>query len=184
MIANLSKLMGFALFLSLVAATQPPASKPALGEQRSLANDLIQYNEPLEPWATPAHDSTRDSIVYTTSDRLGQLAILVEPKDMSTSENVAAAIVKELRAKRQKAGTKVIMPAKVEKDSRFAIRIHEKYVVGGKTSDSVQLFRNVGPRVVLVIVASVADDGDAVAAMHKTGEEVLLSAKFNRKAMK
>ena len=184
MVDRISTLIAIALVALLAAAASPPASQPVLGEQQSLAKNLIQYNEPPDPWATPAHDSNKDSIVYTTGDRLGQMAILVEPKDMSTSENVAAAIVKELRAKRQKAGIKVIMPAKVEKDSRFAIRIHEKYMVGDKTSDSVQLFRNVGPRVVLVIVASLADNADAVAAMHKAGEDVLLSAKFNKAAMK
>jgi len=182
----------FLSIASLICVAAAPATKPAtkpalppLGGQVSLLSDLIQYNEPPNPpWATPEHHPDGPSAVYTTSDRFGQLAILVEPKDMVASDNVAVAIMKELRSRREKAGVKVIMQPTIEHDSRFAIRIHEKYKVGDHTNDSLQLFRNVGPRLVLVIVGSLSDDPHQVALTHATGEAVLLSAKFNRAAFK
>lgn len=185
-----ARLISTVLVISALAAgpaTKPssPTSKPALGESRALASDLIQYNAPPQPpWSTPSNKPDADSAVFTTSDRLGQMAIQLEPKDMQASDNVAVAIVKELRARREKSGVKIILRPTIEKDGRFAIRIHEKYKIGDRTNDSLQLFRNVGPRLVLVIVSSLADDPATVAVTHATGEAVLLSATFNRKAFK
>jgi hypothetical protein len=81
-----------------------------------------------------------------------------------------------------KSGVKVILPASIEKDPHFPLRIHEKYMAGDRTNDTVQLFRNVGPRVVVVISESLSDDANAVTQVHKTGEDVLTSVKYNRQA--
>ncbi len=76
------------------------------------------------------------------------------------------------------------MPATAEKDSRFEMRIHEKYKLQGKTLDSLHLYRSVGPRSLELLVSTLSDDADAVTEMQKVGEQVILSAKLNRKVFK
>jgi hypothetical protein len=170
--------------LILAFALMSVAADEPAGDQRSLANGLIHYTPPPgSDWSTPETKPDATSAVYTAHDRLGQLAIILEPKDMrEVSENIGIAIIKELRARRVKSGAKVLLPATIEKDPHFPLRIHEKYMVKDRTNDSVQLFRNVGPRVVVVISESLSDDANAVAQVHKTGEDALSSVKFNRQA--
>ena len=47
------------------------------------------------------------------------------------------------------------MPAKIERDKRFAIVIHEKYKAGNLTADELHLYKAVGPRVVMLTVNTV-----------------------------
>jgi hypothetical protein len=183
MVITIARCISVALLVSLIAATQP-ASKPALGPPTSLSSGLIEFNAPPEPWATPEEKPNADGVVYTTKDRLGQMQVQVLPKDASVTQNAAVAIMKDLREKRAKGGVTVVMPATVEKDSRFAIKIHEKYKIEKKTVDALHLYRNVGPRAVMSVISSLAEDAGADAAILKTGEDVLLSAKFNKAAMK
>jgi hypothetical protein len=174
----------FAVGFILAAALMSLAADEPADDQRSLANGLIQYTPPPgSDWSMPETKPDATSAVYTARDRLGQLGIILEPKDMQeVNQNIGIAIIKELRARRVKSGAKVILPAAIEKDPHFPLRIHEKYMVKDRTNDSVQLFRNVGPRVVVVIAESLSDDANAVTQVHKTGEDVLTSVKFNRQA--
>jgi hypothetical protein len=172
-----------AVGLILAVALMSVAADEPAGDQRSLANGLIRYTPPpASDWSTPQTNPDTTFSIYATSDRLNALEIQLEPKDMQLDDNVAIAIIKELRARRVKSGVKVILPATIEKDPHFPLRIHEKYKVADRVNDSVQLFRNVGPRVVLVIAASLSDDPETVAGVHKTGQDVLLSAKYDRQA--
>jgi hypothetical protein len=178
------------IILLLVVSTlaAEPSTQPTV-QQRSISKDLFHLIDPSSPpWSIVDYRPETDSLVYVTEKHDAEIQLLVLPKNVSVdpgiADNVAVAIIKKLRADRVKAGTKMVMPAKSEKDSRFAVRVHEKYKVGDSTADELHLYENVGPRVLMLTVNSVADDADIVAAEHKAGEDLLLSAKFNRKAFK
>jgi hypothetical protein len=177
-----------ALILSAVsvALAVEPASQPA-GE-RSMAKDLFHLTDPGAPWGIVDYRAEGDAVLYVTDSHDGEMQVALLPKNASVdagiADNVAVAIIKKIRADRAKAGVKVVMAAKSEKDSRFAVRIHEKYMAGDKTVDQLHVYKSVGPRVLMLTVSSLADDADVAAAELKAGEDLLLSAKFNRKAFK
>ena len=165
-----------------------PATQPAAA-QRAISKDLFHVTDPpAPPWSIVDYRPEIDSLVYVTAGHDGEIQFLVLPKnaaiDPGIADSVAVAILKKLRADRTKAGMKMLLPAKSEKDSRFLIRIHEIYKVGEKTADELHLYNNVGPRVLMLTVNTVADDPKTVAAEHKAGEDLLLSTTYNRKAFR
>jgi hypothetical protein len=170
------------LFL-LGAATSQPSSQP-VGEKQVLGGGLIQFvGPPSPPWSMTA-GAGGDAALFIDSNKDGAIQISLLPKDANVdpgvADQVAVAILKQLRSQRTASGVTVVMPAKIERDKRFAIVIHEKYKVGEKTADELHLYKSVGPRVVMLTVNTVADDADAVTATHELGEKVLAGAKYNR----
>ena len=167
--------------LSFLLAATPPTSQP-VGDVVKLANGLIEFNAPPPPlWPTHVHDPARESAVFTTEDRKGQIVVLLLPTDASVDDNVKVAIVKKYREITAKLGVKVILPATIEKDSRFDIRIREKYQSGKIMAENLHLYKQIGPRILELDANSFADDPDKVATIQKDGEQVLLGAKFKRK---
>ena len=111
----------------------------------------------------------------------GVMVIAVLPPEASIKPEAALAMVRQLRMNHQKAGQEMIAPPKIERDPHFAIRIQEKYrTKDGKVADELHLFREVGKRALSLTVQSISTEQDKATAVHKKGEETLLSAKSEK----
>jgi hypothetical protein len=184
---NLLRRKSFFVFCSALCILHSALPSVAAGNapQGQLENGLIKFDAPPDDsWTANPQDPPQESAIFTTKTRQGQMAIILLAKDATVDANAAVAILKELRARRAKSGVKVIMPATIEKDSRFDIRIREKYMqktaAGESAIESLQLYKSVGPRVVELVVYSLSDGTDLVKNAQKDGEDVLLSAKYDK----
>ena len=162
-----------------------PAAGPVMGPDTSIASD--QYHFPAPPvaeWTAVKPDPDAESMVFINQDHDGQIAIQLLPKDATISENVAVAVVKELKKEYADNHTVMVMGPKIEHDKRFGIVVHERYKVGDKIADQLHIYKSAGPRVLMLLVNTTADDTDKVASVQDAAREMLDKAKFNRKAFK
>lgn len=150
--------------------TQPSAA---------LLQGKITYRPPPDDAWERAHNvSGETAAAYVSESRQGAIAIEVLPADARITPAMGPAIVRTLRQNHKNAGHKVIMDPKVERDTRFALRVHEKYQQGDNVADELHLYRDLGPRVVMVTANAMGKESNDAKAVHKAGEEVLLSAKW------
>jgi hypothetical protein len=170
-----------------MAADKPrlPADKnqpaAAADGKRSLANDAISYAPPeAGEWieAVKSKTPTRDSFVSKAHDAM--IAIEVLPASMTITPDLAASMIKKIRENRKANAQKFVMEPTVEKDDRFVIRLHEKYQIKDKVADQLHLYRQVGPRVVLVTVNSLGGE-EAAKPQQEAAEKSCLSAEFKGK---
>jgi hypothetical protein len=177
-------LLAISLGSVLIAADKPrlpagpkPAPPPPEGHRR-LADDQIDYAPP-EGWVESAknHTPTRDAFVSKKHDAMMMVEVL--PATMKITPDLAASMVKKMKQGKVGANKHVEEP-KVEKDDRFVIRIRERYTVKDKIADQLHLYRQVGPRVVLVTTNSLADEG-GVKEHHEIGEKVAMTAEYVKK---
>jgi hypothetical protein len=178
----------------LIAATPatkpaPPAaaatSKPVMGADTSIAKDQYHFPAPPTPeWSAVKPDPGADSIVFINQAHDGQISILVLPKDADITDNVAAAVVKQLKQQYAQGKTVMVMGPKIEHDKRFGIVVHERYKVGDQIADQLHIYKQVGPRVLMLLVNTTNGDADKVKAIQDAAREMLDEAKFNRKAFK
>jgi hypothetical protein len=161
----------------LALGAADPATAPS---DRSLLGGKIQF--------TPPHDwkyqqsNADDSAIFIAPDHDGVMVISVLPPQASIKPEAALAMVRQLRMNHQKAGQEMVAPPKIGRDPRFAIRIQEKYRTrDGKVADELHLFREVGKRAVSLTVQSISTEEDRIAAVHKQGEETLISANEDKK---
>ena len=146
----------------------------------SLLAGKIQFTPPQD-WKFQRSNAD-DSAIFIAPDHDGVMVIAVLPPEASIKPQAALAMVRQLRTNHQKAGQEMIAPPKIERDPHFAIRIHEKYKTkDGKVADELHLFREVSKRAVSLTVQSISTDEDRINAVHKQGEETLLSAKSEEK---
>jgi hypothetical protein len=169
------------------AADKSPADKPASdkpkgdaaapvpGEKAELAGGQIRYLVPAEGWvfAKASKTPTRDAFVAATRDAMMSVDVL--PTGTTYAPDMAAGMARQLKQQKAAKGTKFVQEPTVQKDDRFVIRIRERFQSGDKVSDQLHLYRQVGNRVVLVTVNSLAGE-DGAKAHHATAEEVSLSA--------
>jgi hypothetical protein len=181
------KSLGFSLLIFLIAGA--PATKPTSQPvMQSMAEDLIHYVAPPDPWVS--HDTNvADSVYFQTPKGDSAIQAIYAPKDfvLSSAEDgaMAAQMVQQIRKEHQDKKVEMVQPPKIIIDKRFDIVIHEKFKVSKDvTEDETHLYKSVGPRVVMVTVSCLSDDKKIIDAAHKAAEDLLASCKFNRKAFK
>ena len=168
------------VLLICIALLATAADQPA---EKSLLGGRIRYAPPSDSaWQQAENIHSETAVAYVKRDHGGAIAIEVLPSDAEISGAMGSAIVRTLRQNHKQAGQKVILDPKIERDKRFTLKIHEKYQQGEKVADELHLYRNLGPRVVMATVSAWDRDDAAAADIHKSGEEVLLSAKWVKAA--
>ncbi len=170
-----SKLFAFRLFVIfplLAGASAPRTAK--------LLKGRIEY-QPPEGWELSIGSSNDRTATWGQTDGPGILAIQVMPDDAVITQRTAKAMVKQLHDAHVKAKDQVILEPTLETDSRFAIRIRERFKHGADFSDQLHLYKMVGARPCMLTVNAMTDDQDAAKAVHQAGEQTLLSAKFIKK---
>jgi hypothetical protein len=151
----------------------------AAGEEpkESLLDGRVEFTPPAaEDWTRAHVTGAADAAAYMTKDHKGQIAVQVLPADAEISPQMGGAIVRQLRQNHKKAAQKIVMDPKVERDPRFDLRVHEKYQQDDKTIDELHLYRNVGPRVVMVTASAVSENDEQSKPALKAAENVALSA--------
>lgn len=144
----------------------------------SLLQGKIAYQPPSgDSWERAHNIEGETAAAYVSESLQGAIAIEVLPGDAHITPQMGPAIVRTLRQNHKNAGQKIIMDPKIERDSRFDLRVHEKYEQGDKVADELHLYRDLGPRVVMVTASAMGQSKDAK-TIHKAGEQVLLSAKW------
>lgn len=156
-----------------------PATAPAESKRFTLAEGLIRYTPP-DGWIEAKNVSRDDRAGFVPESRRGVLLIEVWPADGSLSAKAARAICRRIDQTRRKEEAEVLMPATIERDKRFDLRIHERYRQKEQTSDQLRLYRSVGGRIVVVTVNTASPDPDEVKDIHGAAEKMLLSAKSTK----
>jgi hypothetical protein len=150
-------------------------SKPATA---ALYNGRIEFTPPANWIIVKSNISPELAVVYSAGeDKDGFFALQVLPENALITPAAAKAMVKQLNTNHQKANQEMIEPPIIEKDVRFAIRIHERYKTKeGKTADETHLFRQVAGRAMELDVQSLSPDASQVDMVKKIGEDALISA--------
>ena len=164
------------LCFMLVTCCTVSADEPTTNPTRALLGGLIQFTPPKD-WKSQPSPSD-DAAIFIAPDHDGVMVISVLPPQASIKPDAAPEMLRQLRTNHQRARQAMVAAPKVERDVRFSIRIHEKYMTKDeKVADELHLFREVGKRAVSLTVQSLSRDDDQINAVHKAGEETLLSAK-------
>jgi hypothetical protein len=167
-------------------ATRPstaPSTRPVAAE--TLADGAVSFNRPAD-WEEAQKNRTPLRAAWVSPDRKGMILVEVWPEGQIAA-STGPQTVRRLREDRKKQqGVKVIMEAAIEKDQRFAMRIHEKYqyTADGTVDDVLRLGRQVGGRVVVVTVWSKSPDDARDKEIHQAAEEVSLSVTVGKPAAK
>ncbi|HEY2587236.1 MAG TPA: hypothetical protein VGI81_15935 [Tepidisphaeraceae bacterium] len=172
------------LTLSGIAWSADEKPKDSSSEASLIGGRLTFTPPPDDAWARATNVNADDAAAYGARDEKGAIAIQVLPADAEMTPQMGGAVVRSLRDAHKKANQNIVYGPKVEPDKRFALKVHEKYQVGEKTADELHLYRNVGPRVVMVTVNAWVTDDAAAKPVHQAGEDVLASAKWAPSAKK
>ena len=152
-----------------------PSTQPAV---KAALDGAVEYVPPAGWKAAPGSSRpNRGAFVSPHGD--GMIAIDLLPPASDVFPNMGGAVVKQLREWRKSKGQKIVLDPRVERDPRFALRVHEQYATdekGERVADQLHLYRRVGPRVVMVTVNAVTPDPERAKAIQATGEETALSA--------
>lgn len=159
----------------LIVAAHAEDNKPATA---TLLDGKISYAIPSH-WTTVKSSLPTDiAATYVAPDHDGVLLIEVLPEKAWIAPEAGPKLAAQFRASRKKAGETIVLDPKVEKDSHFSIRIHEKYKnKQGAVADELHLYKKIGDRAVSVTVQSFSEDEHHVDAIHKVGSDTLISAK-------
>jgi len=153
-----------------------PATKPATA---TLFNGRIEYTPPLDYKIQQGNISGDMAAIYIANDEDGYFAIQVLPENASTNPDAARKIVAQLRISHKKNGQAIDLDPTIEKDPRFVIKIHERYhTKEGKIADETHLYRVIAGRAMELDVQSLSTNADHVDGVRKTGEDVLISARW------
>ena len=164
------------LIVAIVGAGAEKRQPPSL-----LGGRIMFTPPPADKWKPADHPANDSTAAFVAENHEGAMALQVLPSDAQLSGQMAQAIVRQLRDNRRRAKQKMALEPKVERDPRFALRIHEKIEEKDKIADQLHLYRDLGPRIVMLTVSAlVTKDGDPK-PVHKAGEDVLLSAKWVKK---
>jgi hypothetical protein len=159
------------------AKAAPPAAPPATQPATALMlNGRIEFTPPAG-WKQVKNDQSPEMMmVYIADDHDGFFRLVVLPENAAIDADAARKYVAQLRNSHKNANQDMVKGPDIEKDDRFAIRIHERYKIKDKTADETYLYRLVNGRAMELQVQSISDDAAHVAGVHKTAEDVLLSA--------
>ena len=160
--------------VTLAAGAEGPATQPATG---AMLNGQIEYAPP-SGWKTVKSDVPGDlQVVYLADDQDGFFRLMVLPENAAIDANAAKQYAANLRANHKNANQEMVQPPEIEKDARFAIKIHERYKnKEGKIVDETYIYRQVNSRAMEIQVQSLSPDVAHVSGVHKTAEDVILSA--------
>lgn len=150
----------------------------------TLVGGHLHFSPPDEAWQRAVNINSDDQAAYARHDHHGAIAIQVLPPDAEMSDQMGGAIIRSLRDAHKKAGQKILYGPKIEPDRRFALKVHEKYQSGDKVADELHIYRNVGPRVVMVTVNAWVSDEAQAKAIHEAGEDLAVSATWVAKVKK
>lgn len=146
----------------------------------SLIGGRLHFVPPAaDAWERAENVTGDNAAAYARRDHQGAIAIEVLPPDAEMSPEFGPAVIRSLRDAHKKAGQKIVYGPKVEPDSRFVLKVHEKYQAGDKVADELHIYRNVGPRVVMVTVNAWVSDDAAAKLIHKAGEDLAASVKWS-----
>lgn len=174
-------LLAWIFVLVTFAAIVRPAdekSRDAAPDGSLIGGRLTFTPPPDDAWARATNVNSDDAVAYAAHNHKGAIAVQVLPADAEMSPQMGGAVIRSLRDAHKKANQKVLFGPKVEPDKRFTLRVHEKYEVDGKTADELHLYRNVGPRVVMVTVNAWVADEQQARPIHKAAEDLLVSARW------
>ena len=171
-------LLVLVLSTCVVAAEEKPAGESLLGGK-------VEFTAPpAQEWERAHVTGAGDAAAYMRKDHEGMIAVQVLPADAELSGQMGGAIVRQLRQNHKAAGQKIVMDPKVERDPRFDLRVHEKYQQSDKTIDELHLYRNLGPRVLMVTANAQTGGDEHDKPILKSGEDLALSAKWIKPAGK
>jgi hypothetical protein len=162
-----------------------PQPLPIAARPKALANGTVRFTAP-DGW--DELPSTESRAAYALHDHRSILSVDVAPADSKIGPDSSIGIIRDLRQRRLQRKEQYLLNPTVEKDGRFLLRIHEKYhmivKVDGrpteKIADQLHLYCQVGPRLVMVTVWSMADSDDDLKQAASAGEHIALSASFAR----
>ena len=97
-------------------------------------------------WQAIASAATDNAAAFAWPDHGSALSLEVLPMTAGTDAKAANAILAELRSCAVRKEQFTVEPT-VEKDERFALRIHEQFKSADQSVDQWHLYRKVGPRV-------------------------------------
>jgi hypothetical protein len=175
---KVNSVIALASVLLLSALVTAADERPA---KESLLGGKVEFTPPGGDWERAHVSGAGDAAAYMNKDHKdhkGLIALQVLPADAEMSPQMGGAIVRQLRQNHKQAGQKIVMDPKVERDPRFDLRVHEKFQQGEKTIEQLHLYRNLGPRVVMVTAQAQADNDEQSKPTLKAGEDLALSAKW------
>ena len=146
-----------------------------------LGGKLTYAPPPEENWERAEQPSGETVAAFRTKDHEAAMVMQALPQDAQMTPQMGPALVRQLRENHRKADQKLLIGPKIEPDKRFGLRIHERYQNGEKISDELHLYRDLGPRIVMVTANAIVKDDTDPKAVQKDAEEVLLSAKWVKK---
>lgn len=162
----------------------PPATAPAPVGRVTLAGGLVSYAAPPGEWESGTKDKTPNRDTYFTTSRKGLLVVEVLPAGQKYGPDLGKPILDKLKQNKRLRKQTYLEEPRVEPDARFALRIRERYRMNDTTvAEQLHLYRQVGPRAVLVMVTTLTD-GDAAKEQLAAGEAVSLSAEPVKPAAK
>lgn len=172
------------VLLACVVA-QSAEDKQTDAAEVTLAGGHLHFSAPADDaWQRAENIHSDDAAAYARRDHQGAVAIQVLPPDAEMSDQMGGAVIRSLRDAHKKANQKILYGPKIEPDDRFALKVHEKYQSGDKVADEIHIYRNVGPRVVMVTVNAWVTDEAKAKQIHTTGEDLAASAKWSAAAKK
>jgi hypothetical protein len=185
---NTSRVTAVLLVLCLFQLAATPTTKPATQPSGSMVQDQVHFTPPPNPWVQK-EVKTPDTAYFQNEKGDCALQATWAPKDFDLNPTnvgqMSVAILKALKDGHVAKNQEMLIPPKIVKDKRFDIAIVERFkVTDSITEDEVHLYKEVGPRVMMVTASSVSTDEDLIAETHKIAEDFLVSCKFNRKAFK
>jgi hypothetical protein len=147
----------------------------------TLLNGRLHFSPPEdeEVWQKARNVDSDDAAAYARHDHQGAIAIQVLPPDAEMTDQMGGAVIRSLRDAHKKANQKILYGPKVEPDNRFALKVHEKYQSGDKVADELHIYRDVGPRVIMVTVNAWVTDEVEAQQIHKAGEDLAFSARWS-----
>jgi len=157
-------------------------SKAADENTVSLANGVIQFTPPPEPWVVSWVSPKREAALYTNpgKGRIQVSAILnIAPKSPEAEEPTRQVLLSQLRHLRDQAKIKekveIVRQLAFEKDDRFFCVMSEQFRKEGNVLEQVHFYRNLPPHQFIVTVVSLSEPEEAK-ALREAAEKVALSA--------
>lgn len=163
-----------AMGASLQAA---PATRPSTRAVELLCNGELRYTPPPAPWEPKDRADTGRQVGYVNGKwETMSVSVMAQPvSKLPPRKQLADALVNGLTEQYRKDGVQVVLWPRIEDDGRFHIKIRDRFHHKKWIAEQLHLYRIVGDRMVTVHVSTTHADPAAISAVHKVGEEVLLS---------
>jgi hypothetical protein len=177
-----SLLIAFTL-LSAISSLAQPATAPAT--ETLLKGDFIFT--PPDGWKLEGKADDGRRARYSHADPGGQMEIIIlqqeAPPTNAAAVQIGQAIAKKLRDNANSQGFKLLMPPKVETDTKFYLRVHYKYAKEAEVAEQVAVYRVMGFELASIITTVFGDSPDEI-RLFEAGEKTLLGAKMAREVTK